>query len=570
MHSRASLSALAAVALATCALVAATTPLQPQAYATATDPCVVDDDCSFYLSDSWRGGLADTALAVGGSPNAITVGDWDGDGADSVGTRIGAVFNLLASTETCAATTTFAYGRVGDEVLVGDWDGDGVDTLAVRRGSTFYLRNSLSGGPAEIVFGYGRVGDEVLVGDWDGDGVDTLAVRRGNTFYLRNSLAGGQADHVITYGRVGDEVLVGDWDGDGVDTLAVRRGSRWHLRNDLRSGVAETTVTYGRPADTAIVGDWDGNGTDTPGVYRGSRPVRACNASAIQKEWAARGGANGSLGAATSAETVVNGITTQTFAGGRLSWTSADGVIATGTGGQSVGGARFDAAMVISDAEFFNPASMDAAAIRAFLNEKNPSCQAAADGTACLKDYRATTTTMTSAYCSAYQGGNNEDVATVIAKTSAACGINPRVLLVILQKEQGLVLATGNTLNATRYAKATGLFCRDTSPCDPTYAGLPSQIYYAASRLVQYGVEPDSFNYRAGQVTEVANNPNAGCGSQTVPILNRATAALYNYTPYVPNKAALDNMYGSGDACSAYGNRNFWRYYRTWFGTTGV
>ncbi|MDO4899368.1 LGFP repeat-containing protein [Actinomyces sp.] len=525
MHVRASLSALAAVVMAIGTLAVATTPLGTQAFAANGESCLAADDCSFYLSDSWRGGVADTALAVGGSPHAAVVGDWDGDGADSVGTRTGAAFALLASAETCAATTAFSYGRVGDEVLVGDWDGDGVDTLAVRRGSTFYLRNSL---------------------------------------------AGGQADHVITYGRVGDEVLVGDWDGDGVDTLAVRRGSRWHLRNDLRSGVAQTTVAYGRAADTAIVGDWDGNGTDTPGVYRGARPAHACNASAIQKEWGFRGGANGPLGAATSAETVINGIATQTFAGGRLSWTAADGVIATGTAGQTVEGARFDAAMIISDAEFFNPSSMDAPAIRSFLAQKNPACVAADDGTACLKDYRATTSTMTSAYCSAYQGGSNEDVATVIAKTSAACGINPRVLLVILQKEQGLVLATGNTLNATRYAKATGLFCRDTSPCDPTYAGLPSQIYYAASRLVQYGVEPDAFTYRAGQVAAVGNNPNAGCGSQTVPILNRATAALYNYTPYVPNAAALDNMYGSGDACSAYGNRNFWRYYRTWFGGTGV
>ncbi|MGO1584302.1 MAG: LamG-like jellyroll fold domain-containing protein, partial [Actinomycetaceae bacterium] len=35
----------------------------------------------------------------------------------------------------------FSYGRVGDEVLVGDWDGDGADTLAVRRGITFFVNN---------------------------------------------------------------------------------------------------------------------------------------------------------------------------------------------------------------------------------------------------------------------------------------------------------------------------------------------------------------------------------------------------------------------------------------------
>src|SRR5699024_1304734 len=39
-------------------------------------------------------------------------------------------------------------------------------------------------------------------------------------------------------------------------------------------------------------------------------------------------------------------------------------------------------------------------------------------------------------------------------------------------------------------------------------------------------------------------------------------------TPYQPNKAALAAGYGIGDACSAYGNRNFYNYYTDWFGPT--
>jgi hypothetical protein len=53
-----------------------------------------------------------------------------------------------------------------------------------------------------------------------------------------------------------------------------------------------------------------------------------------------------------------------------------------------------------------------------------------------------------------------------------------------------------------------------------------------------------------------------------VNILNQATANLYDYTPYVPNSAALNNLYGLGDGCSSYGNRNFWRIYNDWFGST--
>ena len=53
-------------------------------------------------------------------------------------------------------------------------------------------------------------------------------------------------------------------------------------------------------------------------------------------------------------------------------------------------------------------------------------------------------------------------------------------------------------------------------------------------------------------------------------IQNQATAGLYLYTPYRPNAAALANLYGTGDGCSSYGNRNFWRMFTDWFGSTSV
>jgi hypothetical protein len=63
-------------------------------------------------------------------------------------------------------------------------------------------------------------------------------------------------------------------------------------------------------------------------------------------------------------------------------------------------------------------------------------------------------------------------------------------------------------------------------------------------------------------------NPNSSCGSTQTRMDNYATTGLYNYTPYQPNQAALNNMYGTGDDCSAYGNRNFWRMFTDWFGST--
>lgn len=229
----------------------------------------------------------------------------------------------------------------------------------------------------------------------------------------------------------------------------------------------------------------------------------------------------------------------------------------------------FQAGAILSDAEFFKPGAMTASQIRSWLQARNPSCVSGSDGSACLQNYLTSTATMDTAYCAPYAGASNEDAASIISKASTACGVNPKVILVILQKEQGLVLGTGSGLTRTRYAKAMGFRCPDSSPCDATYAGLPSQIYFAASRLVQYGDQPASFRFRAGGTYSIAYNPNAACGASSVTIASRATAALYNYTPYQPNAAALANLNGSGDSCSSYGNRNFWRYYRTWFGTTG-
>ncbi|MFM6963338.1 MAG: LysM peptidoglycan-binding domain-containing protein, partial [Micrococcales bacterium] len=73
---------------------------------------------------------------------------------------------------------------------------------------------------------------------------------------------------------------------------------------------------------------------------------------------------------------------------------------------------------------------------------------------------------------------------------------------------------------------------------------------------------------KIGKVNNILYNPKASCGTAPILIKNQATADLYYYTPYTPNDAAIKNLYGSGDSCSAYGNRNFWRFYSDWFGST--
>jgi hypothetical protein len=162
-------------------------------------------------------------------------------------------------------------------VLIGDWNGDGTDTLAVRRGNRFYVKNSISGGVADTVFSYGDARDVVLVGDGDGDRDDTLAVRRGQ-YFMKNDPSTGIAENVFFYGDPADVVLVGRWSaGQAGDALGVRRGGTCYLRNSLTSGPAETVFGYGNPTDTAFVGDGNGDGVDTLGVRRPRPTGNAAN-----------------------------------------------------------------------------------------------------------------------------------------------------------------------------------------------------------------------------------------------------------------------------------------------------
>lgn len=231
---------------------------------------------------------------------------------------------------------------------------------------------------------------------------------------------------------------------------------------------------------------------------------------------------------------------------------------------EAVTGSQFQAGYIISDGNFFDGNSMSPMDVQYFLNSKVSSCRA---GYTCLKDYLQTVPNMPaeSGLCNGYSAGY-QSAAEIISRVGQSCGVSPKTLLVLLQKEQSLVT---DTWPVTRqYNSATGFSCPDTAPCDSAYAGFFYQVYYGARQLRNYGRIPTNWNYRAGQTTNILYNPNRDCGSSPVYIQNRATAALYNYTPYQPNSAALNNLYGVGDACSAYGNRNFWRLWTDWFGPT--
>lgn len=163
--------------------------------------------------------------------------------------------------------------------------------------------------------------------------------------------------------------------------------------------------------------------------------------------------------------------------------------------------------------------------------------------------------------------GSGQTAAEIIYQAAQDYRINPQVLIVLLQKEQGLI--TDTYPNSKQYRSATGYGCPDSAPCNAEYYGFKNQVRKAAV-LFRTVLDGGWSNYPAGRVNYIQYHYNSACGGTQVYIENRATSALYRYTPYQPNASALNAGYGTGDACGAYGNRNFYLYFRDWFGSTQV
>lgn len=241
----------------------------------------------------------------------------------------------------------------------------------------------------------------------------------------------------------------------------------------------------------------------------------------------------------------------------------------------ALSGSDFKAGRIIDDGVFTDKNAMNPQQIQSFLNSKVPNCDTSGSktsewgggtraqyGTAhgtpppytCLKDYREGTR---SAAQIIYEAGQNY-------------GINPQVLLALIQREQGLI--TDDWPWPVQYDWATGYGCPDTGPnhsinCDG-YEGFTNQVDKAAWQFKLYANNPNDYNFVPHRNNTIQWSPQPECGTSTVYIENQATASLYNYAPYRPNQAALDNLYGTGDGCSAYANRNFWRYFNDWFGSS--
>jgi hypothetical protein len=124
----------------------------------------------------------------------------------------------------------------------------------------------------------------------------------------------------------------------------------------------------------------------------------------------------------------------------------------------ALSGSDFQAGRIIDDAVFYNSNSMTVSQIQNFLNSKVPVCDtqgqkmynstqtraqwAQANGRPlppyiCLKDFSQNVQSITNSgsnLCTGSISGGNKSAAQIIHDVSKACGINPQVLIVMLQK----------------------------------------------------------------------------------------------------------------------------------------
>jgi hypothetical protein len=189
-------------------------------------------------------------------------------------------------------------------------------------------------------------------------------------------------------------------------------------------------------------------------------------------------------------------------------------------------GANFDPNYIISDEEVLNYTTMTQAEIQTLLESKG-------------------------SYLANYMCQDNNGVALraseAIYSVANTNRVNPRFLLVLLQKEQGLVEDPAPKASSLDWA--TGYGCPDGGGCNERWRGFYKQINSASLQFRDYIENPNLYKYQPSQTYTFSNTDK---DPMVVTPANKATAGLYNYTPHVYN-----------------GNYNFWKLWNRYFVSGG-
>jgi len=244
----------------------------------------------WYLNNHADDTLTDVVMFNVGDDNPENwlpvAGDWDGNGADSVGLYDpdNQVFHLNNSIDgTLDGYFAIVASQTGLNAtwqpIAGDWNNDGVDTVGLRDPLTnnWYLNNDPGAWNSPHFLpapGITPLDWIPIAGDWDGDGFDTVGLYdpTNNDWYLNNRIDGqwiGNGVDGIIIDRPAQEVpkgwipLAGDWNGNGRDSVALYDpdNADWYLNNRIDGSIDDLVIIrgHGEPDNwLPIVGDWDG------------------------------------------------------------------------------------------------------------------------------------------------------------------------------------------------------------------------------------------------------------------------------------------------------------------------
>ena len=186
------------------------------------------------LGNGSGGFAAATTYACGSTPDALAVGDFNGREDLAVANYSSGTVSVLLGNGTggFAAATPFASGGSHPEaVAVGDFNGDGTPDLAVANGgsNTVAVLSGKGAGafaPATTFASGGTNPYALAVADFNGDGQSDLAVANRNSgtvgLLLGNGAGGFAAVATSSSGGVlPSSLAVGDFNGDGNLDLAV-------------------------------------------------------------------------------------------------------------------------------------------------------------------------------------------------------------------------------------------------------------------------------------------------------------------------------------------------------------
>jgi hypothetical protein len=216
--------------------------------------------------------------AVGISPLAVAVGDFNGDGKPDLavsscpvsgcGSNPPSTVSILLGNGdgTFRPHVDYQVGTPGG-LAVGDFDGDGKPDLAVANGGSVAVLLGNGDGTLQAAVDYGTAGSSasVAVGDFNGDGKPDLVVTNSVDNSVSIFLNSGNGTFLprkdYDTGSYPDSVTVGDFNGDNKLDLAVV-GSAASILLGNGDGTFQTHLDYsvGAAAVSIVAADLNGDG----------------------------------------------------------------------------------------------------------------------------------------------------------------------------------------------------------------------------------------------------------------------------------------------------------------------